>query len=74
MFPGRLSDVANLSVIGSADAQLTHRFIHIASAARNECWKKNNLERNAEMAVMIQNTTRCFRSGVRDQRRFDERH
>ena len=29
-------------------------------AASEECWKKNNLERNAEVGLMIENTTKCF--------------
>jgi hypothetical protein len=28
--------------------------------ASEECWKKNHLERNAEVDVMIQNATKIF--------------
>jgi hypothetical protein len=32
--------------------------------APEECWKKNHLERNAEVDVMILTTTRNFARGV----------
>ena len=49
----------------SDHASLTHRFIHTQGVASEECWKKNHLERNAEVGVMIQNTTKSFPDGVR---------
>jgi hypothetical protein len=33
--------------------------------APEECWKKNHLERNAEVGVMIQKATKSFADRVR---------
>jgi hypothetical protein len=38
-----------------------------------ECWKKNHLERNAELGMMIQNTTKRFFAGARHRFGFRER-
>ena len=49
-------------------ASLIHRFIHHRKTRWQECWKKNDLARNAEPGVMIQNTTTCYLRRMRADR------
>jgi hypothetical protein len=51
----------------SRRVSLTHRFIHTPVAVLREFWKMNHLARNSELDVMIQNTTTCISSHVRDR-------
>ena len=51
----------------SGHDSLTHRFIHMAVIALEECWKNNNLARNSELDVMIPNTRESVFDGVRDR-------
>jgi hypothetical protein len=57
----------------SGPISLTHRFIHTAVTAAEECWKKNHLARNSELGVMIQNCTDSDLGRVRDRFELVER-
>jgi hypothetical protein len=58
------SDAIARASADPAAVSLTHRFIHHENSGK-ECWKKNNLARNAELGVTIQNTTTYYFDGYR---------